>query len=234
MIWYWFKTLGTVDWFGIKTIRRLVENGVDSLVKVYGLTEADFLRFDFGPQQAKNLSKALQLSCIKEVDDWRFLAAFGIPSLGRGDSRRLLREIPLKKLIHGVEVEEIVAISGFAELTAENITQGISQRQAEIEHFMDLGFNLRMTVPVSSAPQMKHKFTGKGVVFTGKLQRGSREEIENRARQLGIKGQKSVSSKTDYLVCGENVGSKKTEKAQQFGVEVLSEGQYLEILETIE
>ncbi len=234
MIWHWFKTLGTVDWFGIKTIRRLVENGVDTLSKVYGLTEADFLKLDFGPQQAKNLFDALQLSRIKEVDDWRFLAAFGIPSLGRGDSRRLLQEISLKKLIHGVEVEDIVGISGFAELTAENITQGISQRRAEIEHLLELGFNLRLTVPVTADLQLQHQFSGKGVVFTGKLQSGSREEIETKARRLGIKVQKSVSSKTDYLVCGEKVGAKKTEKAQELGVEVLSEGRYLEILATIE
>ncbi len=234
MIRHWFKTLGTVDWFGIKTIQRLVENDIDTLEKIYALTEADFLKFDFGPQQAKNLSASLQLSRAKEVDDWRFLAAFGISSLGRGDSRRLLNEIPLTRLIRGVAAEEIADIPGFAELTAENITQGISQRQAEIEHLLGLGFNLRLTVPVAADLQVEHQFTGKGVVFTGKLQSGSREEIENRARQLGIKVQKSVSSKTDYLVCGEKVGAKKTEKAQQLGVEVLSEERYLEILATIE
>ncbi len=234
MIRHWFKTLGTADWFGIKTIQRLVENNIDSLAKVYDLTEDDFLKLDFGPQQAKNLFAALQLSRSKEVDDWRFLAAFGLPSLGRGDSRRLLREIPLARLIGGVEIEEIVDISGFAELTAENIVQGINQRRAEIEHLLALGFNLRLT---ASEPQLEpgnHQFIGKAVVFTGKLKSGSREEIEVRAYKLGMKVQKAVSSKTDYLVCGEKVGAKKIDKARQFEVEVLNEEQYLELLANIE
>ena len=232
MIRHWFKTLGTADWFGIKTIRRLVEKQIDSLEKIYAMTEDDFLKLDFGPQQAKNLSAALRLSRSKEVDDWRFLAAFGIPSLGRGDSRRLLNEISLSRLVAGVSEAEIADIPGFAELTAENITQGIAARRSEIECLLALGFNLRLTEPVSAAiTSAQHKFVGKGVVFTGKLNSGSREEIENRARQLGIKVQKSVSSKTDYLVCGAKVGAKKTAKAEQLGVEVISEERYLELLE---
>ncbi len=234
MIRHWFKTLGTADWFGIKTIRRLVENQIATLEQIYALTEADFLKLDFGPQQAKNLSAALQLSRSKEVDDWRFLTAFGIPSLGRGDSRRLLNEIPLARLVAGVTEAEIADISGFAELTAKNITWGIAERRSEIEHLLALGFNLRLTVPISTEISAKHQFAGKGVVFTGKLSSGSREEIENRARQLGIKVQKSVSSKTDYLVCGAKVGTKKTAKAEQLGVEVLSEERYLELLEKVE
>ncbi|MCD6269906.1 MAG: DNA ligase [Deltaproteobacteria bacterium] len=227
-IWHWFKTLGTVDWFGIKTIRRLVENSCDTLEKIYALRENDFLAFDFGPQQAKNLFAALQLSRSKEVDDWRFLAAFGIPSLGRGDSRRLLNEISLPRLIDGVEVEDVAAIAGFAELTAENIVTGIKQRRSEIKHLMGLGFNLRLTEPTTTAID-EHLFKGKGLVFTGTLKSGSREEIEDNARRFGARVQKSVSSKTDYLVCGEKVGARKIEKAAQLGINVISEEHYLEL-----
>lgn len=232
-IWHWFKTLGTVDWFGIKTIRRLVANNCDTLEKIYALQEADFLALDFGPQQAKNLFAALQLSRSKEVADWRFLAAFGIPSLGRGDSRRLLNKISLERLIRGVEIEEIVDISGFAELTAGNIVTGIKQRRTEIKHLLDLGFNLILTVPVQEGLE-NHPFRNKGLVFTGKLKSGSREEIETQARQFGARVQKSVSSRTDYLICGEKVGAKKTEKATQLGVTVISEDKYLEILQAAE
>jgi len=229
-IWHWFKTLGTVDWFGIKTIRRLVEHGCDTLTRIYALREEDFLAFGFGPQQAKNLFDALELSRRKEVDDWRFIAAFGIPALGRGDSRRLLNEIPLARLLDGIEVEDVVAIAGFAELTAENIVSGISERRAEMKELMELGFNLRRTEPATAATA-GHPFQGKGLVFTGKLKSGSREEIENQARRFGARVQKSVSAKTDYLVCGEKVGARKTEKAAQLGVEVISEERYLEMVQ---
>ena len=232
-IWHWFKTLGTVDWFGIKTIRRLVEYDVDSLTKVYAMQEEGFLALKFGPQQAQNLTEALTLSRTKAVADWRFLAAFGISSLGRGDSRRLLAEIPLYRLVDGVEVEEIIDINGFAKLTAKNIVTGISEHQAEIKHLLELGFNLLKTPLCKELGLLDHPLQGKGVLFTGKLSSGSREELEAEARSFGARVQKSVSSKTDYLVCGEKVGAKKTEKAAALGVKVITESEYRVILEEV-
>jgi DNA ligase (NAD+) len=84
---HWFKTLGNADWFGIKTIKRLVENGYETLEKIYAMEEKDFLALGFGPGQSKNLFAAIGESRNKPVEDWRFLAAFGISDLGNGDSR---------------------------------------------------------------------------------------------------------------------------------------------------
>ena len=228
---HWFKTLGTADWFGIKTIKRLVENNYDNLEKIYAMTEKDFNNLNFGPQQSLNLAQALALSRNKEVEDWRFLAAFGIPSLGRGDSRRLLAKIPLNDLLEGIEADTIAAISGFAELTAETITKGLNNCRPEIKHMLDLGFNLILTPTIEGESFGDHPLVGKGIVFTGKMEKGSREEMEEEARRLGARIQKTVSGKTAYLVCGEKVGARKTEKARHLGVTVLSEGEYLEILQ---
>jgi DNA ligase (NAD+) len=87
---HWFRILGNADWFGIKTIRKLVDNGHDRLEAVYRLSEADFTTMGFGPVQSKNLAEAITTSRTKPVEDWRFLAAFGIADLGTGDSRKLL------------------------------------------------------------------------------------------------------------------------------------------------
>ena len=73
---------------------------------------------------------------------------------------------------------------------------------------------------------------GKGVVFSGKLQQGSREEMQAQARLLGAKVQTTVSGKTDLLVCGERVGAKKLDKARQLGATVLSEDEYLALIKT--
>ncbi|MCD6291959.1 MAG: DNA ligase [Deltaproteobacteria bacterium] len=228
---HWFKTLGTADWFGIKTIKRLVESHFDTLEKIYALREADFLSLEFGPQQSVNLEEALTLSRQKEVEDWRFLAAFGIPSLGRGDSRRLLAHISLNSLLAGVEAETIAEIPGFAELTALNITEGLDKCRAEIKHMLDLGFNLSLTPKFEDQSFTDHPLAGKGIVFTGKMEKGSREEMEEEARRFGAKIQKAVSGKTSYLVCGENVGARKTEKARQLGVNVISEEEYVKLLQ---
>ncbi len=228
---HWFKTLGTADWFGIKTIKRLVENNYDSLEKIYAMTETDFNDLDFGPQQSLNLTQALSLSRGKEVGDWRFLAAFGIPSLGRGDSRRLLAQIPLNNLLEEIEPATIAAIPGFAELTAKTITEGLGKCRSDIIHMLGLGFNLILTPRIEEGSFDNHQLTGKGIVFTGKMEKGSREEMEEEARRLGAKIQKAVSGQTAYLVCGENVGARKTEKARQLGVSVISEDEYLKMLQ---
>ena len=230
---HWFKTLGTADWFGPKTIARLVAAGYDSLEKIYSLTTEKLEALGFGPQQAANLHEALRLSRSKPVEEWRFLAAFGIPSLGRGDSRRLLARIPLDRLITGIDEEEIAAIDGFAELTAAAIARGLKEKREEIEKMLGLGFNLIPTKPAAEAAAtapVQHPLAGKGIVFTGKMTR-NREALEEEARALGARIQKTVSGKTDLLVCGEKVGSRKTGKAKELGVRLLSEEEYRKLLE---
>jgi DNA ligase (NAD+) len=228
---HWFKTLGTADWFGPKTIARLVEAGYDRLEKLYRLEISDFENLGFGPQQAKNLHEALQQSRRKPVEDWRFLAAFGIPSLGRGDSRRLLARIPLEKLVAGVDESEIAALDGFAELTAAAIARGIAEKREEIEKMLALGFNL---VPTPLVEEQRgngpaHPLSGKGIVFTGKMSR-PREALEDEARARGARVQKTVSGKTDLLVCGEKVGARKIDKAEKLGIRLLREEEYLKLL----
>ena len=95
---------------------------------------------------------------------------------------------------------------------------------------LDLGFNLSLTPKIEEESFGNHPLVGKGIVFTGKMEKGSREEMEEEARRLGAKIQKAVSGKTAYLVCGEKVGARKTEKARRLGVTVLSEEEYLKML----
>ncbi len=231
---HWFKTLGTADWFGPRTIARLVAAGYDSLEKIYNLKEEDLTALGFGPQQARNLVAALAASRTREVEDWRFLAAFGIPSLGRGDSRRLLSRIPLSRLLNETEIEDIAAIDGFAELTAAAITAGLKEKRDEIKRMLELGFNLKAT-PLATENRADagtdSPVSGKGIVFTGKMAE-SREEMEARATALGARVQKAVSGKTDYLVCGSRVGARKIEKARKLGVRVISEQEYRKLTET--
>ncbi|NPA24248.1 MAG: DNA ligase [Deltaproteobacteria bacterium] len=231
---HWFKTLGTADWFGPRTIARLVEAGYDTLEKIYALKEEDLTALGFGPQQARNLVEALTVSRTKEVEDWRFLAAFGIPSLGRGDSRRLLSRIPLSRLLDETEIEDIAAIDGFAELTAAAIIAGLKEKRDEINRMRELGFNLK-TTPLAPENQPDtgndSPVSGKNIVFTGKMAQ-SREEMEAQAVNLGARVQKAVSGKTDYLVCGAKVGAKKIEKARKLGVRVISESEYRQMTET--
>jgi len=227
---HWFKTLGNADWFGIKTIQKLVNSGYDCLEKIYAMTIDDFIDIGFGPVQSKNLADALGISKNKSVEDWRFLAAFGISDLGPGDSRKLLSHIRFENLMNA-KAEDIEKIHGFGSITSSSITNGIDKIKDTINYMLSLDFNLEKTALTNNTKISESLFFGKGIVFTGKMNRGTREEMQAAARKLGAKVQSAVSGNTRYLVCGENAGQNKIAKARKSGARVISESEYFAMLE---
>ncbi|MDM8539626.1 DNA ligase [Desulfococcaceae bacterium HSG9] len=227
---HWFKTLGNADWFGIKTIQKMVASGYESLEKIYAMTEADFAEIEFGPVQSRNLAQALQISRTKQVEDWRFLAAFGIPDLGRGDSRKLLAHIRLEDIVK-TKAAEIEKIYGFGTITSQSVANGIAAVKETFQYMLKLNFNLERTPQTVSDSPVQSAITGKKIVFTGKMAHGNRKEMQAQARKLGATVQKAVSGKTDMLVCGAKVGAAKIAKAEKADVAIISETEYLLMIE---
>lgn len=226
---YWFRTLGNADWFGLKTVEKLVDGGYDSLESIYAMTAGEFVRLGFGPVQSVNLSGAVVTSRTKAVEDWRFLAAFGIADLGKGDSRKLLGFFRLETL-PDVTAEKIIALHGFGDITSQSITAGIKEKQATFLHMLALEFNLIRTPLELEKEQIDSPIKGLGIVFTGKMQHGTREEMQATARDLGAMVQTAVSGATKYLVCGEKVGAAKIVKAKKVGAETISEEKFLSLI----
>ena len=226
---HFFKIHGQVDGFGSKSIKKLVAGGIDTLEKIYASNEEDFQNIGFGPVQSKNLRRELDRSLSVETEDWRFLGAFGIPQLGKGDSRRLLEHMRIEEL-EKITQEEIMAIEGFAEISSADIVQGLSKRWPTIRYMLGLGFNLIQTPLLSETKTINSPISGMKLIFTGKMVFGSRDEMKKNALQLGAKVQSSVSSKTDLLICGEKVGPAKIAKAENLGVRVISEADYNSLL----
>jgi DNA ligase (NAD+) len=229
---HWFRILGNADWFGIKTIRKIVDNGHDRLEAVYQLSESDFVEMGFGPVQSKNLAEAITISRTKPVEDWRFLAAFGIADLGTGDSRKLLAHVPLEQIL-AVEQGTILRIKGFGDKTSGRIADSIGAMAETIRHMLDLGFNLQRTPLVSEQAAVNSPIAQKGIVFTGKMNHGTRSAMQDHARKLGARVQTAVSGSTDYLICGENVGATKIKKAERMGVAILTESQYIAMVDEV-
>lgn len=228
---YFFRIHGQVDGFGPASIEKLVTAGIDSLEKIYGSSEEDFRKAGFGEGQSRNLRDELDQSISVQIEDWRFLAAFGIARLGKGDGRLLLQNIPLKHLSQ-VTKKEIAAIDGFAERSAEDIVTGLAKRWPIIKNMWGKGFNLVDTPLISESQSVESPIAGKKIVFTGKMHQGSRDQMEKDALQFGAQVQGSVSAKTDLLVCGENVGASKKSKAEKLGVQMISENDYVVLLKS--
>lgn len=222
---HFFSTIGNIDLFGEKTIATLLNHGMDELPKIYGLTEKDFQPMGFGPKQAQNLVRELKRSLKDPVEDWRFLASFGIRHLGRGDSRRLLASYKLSEL-PGITAEQIQALDSFGPLKAPRIASELRSTWPLIQTMINLGFNLTgVRRPTTSSSPI----AGLNIVFTGKMET-PRKILEEQVLLLRANPQSSISGNTDILVIGANVGAKKVEAAQKHNTRILEERAYLEMI----
>lgn len=224
---HFFRVLKNNDGFGEKTIKKLYEYGIRRVDEIYQLSTEQFESMGFGPKQSQNLVDQLLRSRNEAIEDWRFLAAFGVFRMGLGNCERLLSHHVLTDIFRLTE-QDIVAIEGFAEKTAAVITEGFANIKPLFDTLMAQGFNLQATQ--NKPADTSHPLAGKTLVFTGTLHSGSRDELSKQAKAKGAKVGNSVSAKTDYLVVGENVGANKITAARDKGVTTISEQEFLELL----
>lgn len=228
---HFFKVLGNNDGFGPSSIGKIYAGGITTIPAIYRLQATDFVALGFGPKQAENMVAQLQRSQTESIEDWRFLAAFGIYRMGMGNCEKLLGVFPLERVFN-LGREDIVSIKGFSEKTADAMLAGLAASAPLFDELYALGFNLSRTPQRPDEVQRDDgPLAGKLLVFTGTMQVGSRDEMKKQAKLLGAKIGDSITGKTDMLVCGDKVGATKLKKAQELGVQVLSEEQYLALIE---
>lgn len=227
---HYFTVISNIDLFGKETVATLVKAGITELPAIYAMTPSDFESLGFGPKQSSNLVEQLERSRTESVTAWRWLAAFGIRHLGRGDSRRLLKVIPLEAL-GDVTAEQIAAIEGFGPITSPQIARELRAMWPVISGMLALGFNLEFENNANT--DANAPLAGRRICFTGSMAQGNRKDMEEAARQKGAEVQSSVTSKTTLLVIGERAGSK-LKKAQDINakagnevVKILTEADYL-------
>ena len=228
---HFFRTLGNIDGFGSATIEKLYEHGVRNMLKIYQLNVDEFREMGFGPKQSENLYNELKRSLSIQIEDWRFLAAFGVFRMGKGNCEKLLAYYPLERIFE-LNTDEISSVEGFAMKTAKTVVQGLSKIHSLFKAVHKLGFNLERTHLISEKIEAGEisVIAGKLIVFTGSMQHGSRSEMQVDAKKLGAKIGTSVTGKTDYLVMGDKVGSAKIAAAESKGVKLLTENEYLNLI----
>ena len=227
---YFFRILANNDGFGQATIQKLYTEGIRQVSEIYLLSKAKLISMGFGEKTSQNLIDQLTRSRLESIEDWRFLAAFGVQRLGMGNCENLLKSYAIKQIFN-LSVEDISNIDGFAELTAELIFEGLLSIQGQYEALVSGGFQLEKTRLSSNINISNNLFNNKKIVFTGTMSK-SRVGLEKQAKALGVLVGKSVSSKTDFLVIGEGVGQSKINAAKFHKVEILTEAEYLKKLNT--
>jgi len=235
-ILHFFDTLGNNDGFGAATIAILHEHGCSNVYDIYQLEKhpENLAAMGYKEKTVNNLVDALYNSRHVQVEDWRFLAAFGVNRLGKGNSEKLLQHYRLEA-IFDLAIDDLVKIEGFAEITALHVFDELRKVNDLFWKMYSLDFNLQITPLIS---ELKEENTsgpigGKQIVFTGIMLHGKRSEMQVEAKKLGAKVGSAVTGKTDFLVTGSKAGASKIEAANQAGTKILTEDEYLAMLKTM-
>ncbi|MEB8476690.1 MULTISPECIES: BRCT domain-containing protein [Acidithiobacillus] len=220
-IQHFFKTIGTAKGFGKEICKILGKTG-KSIPEILGMDTADFVTTGISPGIAENLAESVQIALTTPIDEWRLLTAFGISEVGPASAQKILTGtgLNLRELVDKVSAEQIAAISGFGDITAPLIEDGIRTLRDTIIAVLDMGFPLRHPTAAKAEGQM----SGLHVVFTGTFSR-PREDLEQMAREAGATVQSSVSKATNRLYVGDKPGASKVNKAASLGITMLTESE---------
>ena len=212
-----------IEGFSEKTAEQLFEKlDIRSIADLYKLDYEKLLTLDkFGPKKAQNLLDAVERSKTPEL--YRFIYALGIPNVGVKTAKDLVNKFKSIEGLKSATFDELVSVQDVGDIVAKCVLEFFQEEKvlATIDELLKLGVNPSFEEKVI----VESSFNGKTVVVTGTLQNYSRGEIKAKLESLGAKVSGSVSKKTDYVIAGEEAGSKLT-KAQDLGVTVLSEEEF--------
>lgn len=217
-----------IDGCGPSVINALLDAGlVRDAADLYSLRKEDLLKLErMGEKSADNLLSALAESKKNELD--KLLFALGIRHVGAKVARILATEFGSMEKLQQAQPEELAQIRDIGDKIAESAVTwlNVPANIDLVERLAAAGLTMTFTPPAS---QEDNPFFGKTLVFTGTMPTLGRAEAKTMAQDVGAKVSGSVSKKTDYVIAGAEAGSK-LEKAQQLGVTVIDEAEFLRML----
>ncbi len=219
-----------IEGLGEAVVDQLVELGfIKNYADLYELHKKRDQLVDlerWGEKSVENLLNAIEKS--KEKPFWRVLFAIGIRHVGAGMAQLVAASFPSMKKLMEATREELESVQGIGPRIAESIIRFFADKHNRklVERLKKAGLKMEEQ---HICVRTDTPFAGKTFVLTGTLSAMTRHEAKERIEQLGGKVASSVSSKTDYVVVGEEAGSKLT-KARELGIETLDEGRFLALL----
>ena len=216
-----------IEGLGEAVLEQLVEAGL--LCHAYDLYALDFAAVAaldrLGEKSAENLRAALEKS--KENDLYRVIYALGIRHIGEKAAKLLADRFGNMEALMNATLDEVSSIDGFGGIMADSVCRFFAQEssRAFVEKLREAGVNME-----NKTVRTDDRFAGKTFVLTGTLPTMGRAEASALIEQYGGKTSGSVSKKTDYVLAGEEAGSKLT-KAQSLGISIITEAEFLAMIE---
>lgn len=215
-----------IDGLGEAIVEQLVQADlVHTVADLYTLDIQGLTALErFGQKSAENLLASIENSKKNELD--KLIFALGIRGIGQKAATLLCQKFGNIDKIMAAEPDEIAAIDGFGEILAQSVYNAMREphRVNLIERLKELGLNMTY-----SDQKVSDKLAGLTFVLTGTLPTLKRDEAKEMIEKRGGKCSGSVSKKTSYVVAGEEAGSKLT-KANELGITVLTEEQFLQMI----
>lgn len=215
-----------IDGLGPAIIRQLLDNGlIETAADIYRLTTEQLEGLErMGQRSAANLIKAIEDSKSRQLD--RLIFALGIRNIGASAAKLLCEKFGSIERIMSASPEELEEIEGFGDVMSRNVAEAFAEKH--FAHLVNELKELGVKIEYRSAAPVDKRFEGLTFVLTGTLPTMKRDEAKSLIESKGGKVSGSVSKKTDYVLAGEEAGSKLT-KAQELGITVISEDEFMEM-----
>ncbi|MDR3704566.1 MAG: NAD-dependent DNA ligase LigA [Paludibacteraceae bacterium] len=216
---------------GEETIELLYNKGyIKNIADLYSLRWEDLLMLDrWAQKSAQNLVQSIEES--KQVPFERVLFALGIRYVGETVAKKLVSALHNINAIEAASYTELVQVDEIGDRIACSIVDYFAKEENRIlvNRLKEIG--LQFKIDEHSLSKTSEKLNGISIVISGTFEKHSRDELKNRMEQHGGKNVATVSSKTTYLLAGENIGPSKLEKAQKLGIKIISEDEFLQLIQ---
>ena len=220
------KNCMDIDGFGDKMVIQLIKNNrIKNISDIFYLNFDDIIDMDrMAEKSVNNILDSINKSKITNL--WRFLHGLGIKNIGENASKVLDKNFKTIEDIMDLEFDDLIQVNEFGDIMAKSIINFFndSHNKEIINRCLDGGLEF---VKSESSNQLN----GNKFAITGTLIKFKRSEIKNKLESLGASVTSSVSSKTDYLICGENPGGTKLNKAQELNIKIINEDELNTLIE---
>ncbi|MCD6065576.1 MAG: ligase [Bacteroidetes bacterium] len=219
-----------IESLGSETIEQLHKEGlIKNIADIYELKKEDLLPLDrMAEKSVNNLLEGIEES--KKVPFERVLYAIGIRHVGETTAKKIARKVKSIELLMNSSLEQLLEIDEVGEIIAKSIQAFFANEtnKSIVLHLQQKG--VQFSLSEDQLQQGTEKLKGLSFVISGVFQKHSRDELKNMIEQNGGKNTGSISSKTSYILAGENMGPEKLKKAESLGVKLISEDDFLNMI----
>jgi len=222
-----------IDSLGPETVDDYYRQGlINNVADLYDISVQQINGDGSRTKSAQKIVNSIAKS--KEVPFERVVFALGIRFVGETSARLLARHFKTMDALMGAGLQELQEVEGIGEVMAQSIIRFFhDEKNQEIVERLR-GYGLQFALSEEQMAAASDKLAGQSIVISGVFARHSRDEYKLIIEQNGGKNVGSISGKTSFILAGDNMGPSKLEKAQKLGVRIVSEEEFLNMLETTE